>query len=107
MLRAPWLRGITIQEYVRLAQEEREAFLLYDLAVSRLLKRGEDAKESVQDALEDILAATTRLTLLCRQQSRSLNFKGITVALGSFVTAGAFIDPTELKGLAGGIGVRP
>jgi len=104
MIRAPWLRGITIPEYVHLAQEEGEAYLLYDLAVSRLLKRRADAKESVQDALEDISAATTRLTLLYRQQSRSLNFRGITVAVGSFMTAGAFIDPAELKGLAGGIG---
>lgn len=104
IIRAPWLRGITIPEYVRLAREEREAFHLFDLAVSRLLERKEDAQESIQSALEDISAATARLTLLYRQQSRSLNFKGITVAVGSFMTAGTFIDPAELKGLAGGIG---
>jgi hypothetical protein len=101
---APHLHGVSLDRYVRLVQEEEDSFRMYDRAVSRLLKQGEGAVESVSEAIDELSLATTRLNLLYREKRRTLDFEGITSAIGTFITAGTFLAPSEFRGLTASIG---
>jgi hypothetical protein len=100
----PYLHGVSLDRYVRLVQEEEDSFYLYDRAVARLLKQRDNAVESIPIAIEDLSAATTRLRLLYSEQRRTLDFEGVTSAIGSFVTLGTSLAPSEFRNLAAGVG---
>ncbi|MEU7499420.1 hypothetical protein AB0B52_20510 [Streptomyces griseofuscus] len=100
----PHLHGVSLDRYVRLVQEEEDSFHLFDRAVSRLLKRGDGPVESISQAVEELSLATTRLNLLYREKRRTLDFEGVTSAIGAFVTAGTFLAPSTFGDFAAGVG---
>lgn len=100
----PYLHGVSLDRYVRLVQEEEDSFHLFDRAVSRLMKQGDGPVESITQAIEELSLATARLNLLYREKRRTLDFEGVTSAIGAFVTAGTLLAPSQLGGLAAGVG---
>jgi hypothetical protein len=104
LFRTPWLRGVDLSSYVKFAQEEEDSFFLFNRAVSHLLSNSDSANESVIGTLDEVSAALRRLDLVFRQQKRSLDFQGITTAIGSFLTVGAFVAPSEFSTAAAAVG---
>jgi hypothetical protein len=97
IIRAPWLQGIDLASYVELVQEEEESFQIFDRAISRTFQKSAATESGVSQTLEDISTATMRLDRMYHKRRHDLNFKGMTVAVGSFMTVGTFIDPALFK----------
>jgi len=104
MIRSPWMQGIDLDRYIDIAHEEEEAFLLYDLAISKALNDPQDPVGSLQNALDDINAATLRLLRMYELRRRKLNFQGVTAAIGSVATVGSTLMPADYKPIAAAIG---
>ena len=103
-LRTPWLFGVDQQTFASMATSE-EALHLYGRAVGKLLDHaGTDESVDINEVVEEVAAATSRLQARYEAIMRKILWKSSGVGVGTLTTVGTLLASDDLYSVGASLG---